>query len=502
MAGRKSTAFMELAIGATIIAGVVILVVMLMAWGNSLSLLGSRYRVLVGMANVGGLKEGAPVKMGGFQIGRVASIQIRPGSTEMELVLDIDDNRDLPKDSTGKVSTAGLVGDAFMEIVPGKSPEMLAKAATAAEADHIESTPLPDMSELMVKVNSFGEQLNILTANLNDIVGDIQFRKSLKSMAVNLDNVSYQANLILQRSQSVVDNINTASKNVADLSVTLKDGVEKAGADISRISGSAEELLTAVKDKATGTLDNIERVTGSAGELLDTVKGRAEGTLDNIDHITGSASELLATVKTRTEGTLDNLDAGVTDIRNAVNSTIGSPEVAKNLAGAIANINSVTALLAKRNDATEQLLLNLGDMTDNLKAVSVRVRAISEGVDPASVSATLASLNSAIGSMSSAIDSMTEVVDKVKAEPVLALSINKAADRIVKMKFDEMAKQRIRDADSTLEEVNRWVRKNMDQGVFDDPAYSHETRPYVLPERASPQITGGSASERQSYMIE
>jgi phospholipid/cholesterol/gamma-HCH transport system substrate-binding protein len=71
MAGRKSTATMELAIGATIIAGVIILVVMLMAWGNSTSLLGRHYRVVVNMTNVGGLKEGAPVKMGGFQIGRV-----------------------------------------------------------------------------------------------------------------------------------------------------------------------------------------------------------------------------------------------------------------------------------------------------------------------------------------------------------------------------------------------------------------------------------------------
>ncbi len=302
MAGKKSTATMELAIGATIIAGVLILIVMLMAWGNSTSILGSHYRVVVNMANVGGLKEGAPVKMGGFQIGSVATIQLKRGSTEMEIVLDIDENIILPKSSTAKVATAGLVGDAFMEIVPGKSSEYLRRATSLADAEHIESSPLPDMSELMTKVNNFGEQLNILTANLNDIVGDLQFRKSLKSMAVNIDNVSYQANLILQRTQTVFDDIEHAAQN------------------ISAITDSAK-------------------------------------------------------------GTVENLDAGITDARNALASTLGNPEVAKNIAGAIANINSVTDLLAKRNSSTEELIDNLAALSGDMKAVAAQVRAITGDID-------------------------------------------------------------------------------------------------------------------------
>ncbi|MCC8189561.1 MAG: MlaD family protein, partial [Planctomycetes bacterium] len=234
MAGRKQTATMELAIGASIIAAVIILIVMLMAWGNSSSILGSHYRVVVNMVNVGGLKEGAPVKMGGFQIGRVASIQIRPGGTDMEIVLDIDESRSLPRDSTAKVSTAGLVGDAFMEIIPGTSAESLRRAATVAEADRLESSPLPDLSELFVKVNEFGDQLTILTTNLNDIVGDPEFRRNVKSLATNMDALSYQANLILQRGQVVMDSIEKvaanaekAAENVASLSVTLNESVAR-----------------------------------------------------------------------------------------------------------------------------------------------------------------------------------------------------------------------------------------------------------------------------------
>lgn len=448
MAGRKSTATMELAIGATIIAGILVLIVMLMAWGNSTSLLGRHYRVVVIMTNVGGLKEGAPTKMGGFQIGRVSSIQIKPGSTEMEIVLDIDENRLLPKGSTAKVSTAGLVGDAFMEIVPSKSAETIKRASTVADAERLESSPLPDMSELMSKVNDFGEQLTILTTNLNDIVGNVQFRKSLKSMAVNIDNVSYQANLILQRAQSVVDNIELASQNITTLTATARDSVKDVTADIERITDSAVEIADAAKE----------------------------------------------TVK-KANTTIDNVNGGITDARTAINNTIGNPKFAADLSQAVGNINSVTSMLAKRNDSTEELIENLSKLSGELRTIAVHVREITGKIDPAQ-------LAGALNSMSSAISSMTETVEQIKAEPVLALSVNKAADRIVKMKFDEMSKQpQYRSSDQVLQEINRWVRENMNRGYFADPSHPYETRPYVMPNTAQP-ATAAPATSRKPYIVE
>ena len=420
MAGRKQTATMELAIGATIIAGIIILIVMLMAWGNSTSFLGRHYRVVVNMINVGGLKEGAPVKMGGFQIGRVASIQIRSGATDMEIVLDIDESRLLPKGSSAKVSTAGLVGDAFMEIIPGKSTENIRRATTVAEAERLESAPLPDLSELFTKVNDFGDQLTILTTNLNDIVGDAQFRKSVKSLATNIEAVSYQANLILQRGQNVVDNIEKASLNVANLSDTIKKSVEEVTSEIERVSDIALE----VAEKAKGTIDNI--------------------------------------------------DGAVTDIRGGVNSTINNSEFTAHLNAVIRNLDTTTTGIAKRSDDIDQMITSINALSADLKVISGNVREISGSVDPAAVAATVNTLNGAIASM-------TEVVERIKAEPVLALSVNKAADRIVKMKFDEMSRDpNFKTSDAVLGEINRWIRDSMNRGHMIDPRYTHESRPYVL----------------------
>ena len=427
MAGRKQTASMELAIGATIIAGIIMLIVMLMAWGNSTSFLSRHYRVVVNMVNVGGLKEGAPVKMGGFQIGRVASIQIRPGGTDMEIVLDIDEDRLLPEGSSAKVSTAGLVGDAFMEIIPGKSTETIRRAATVADAARLESAPLPDMSEILVKVNEFGDQLTILTANLNDVIGDVQFRKNLKSLANNIDAVSYQANLLLQRGQNVVDNVELATQNIAVLSNTLKDSVEQV-------------------------TDNIEDVTARAREIADSAKSA-----------------------------INNIDGGITDARDAIRHTIGDPDVAANLASAIKNINTVTDTLAKHQESLAKALENSGELSRDLKEVTARVRDITNAIEVTAVSKTITQISTAMDGVTLALGSMTEIVDKIKAEPVLALSVNKAADRIVKMKFDEMSRQpQFRNTDAVLDEINRWVQDALRRGHFPDPAYPYDKRPYTM----------------------
>ncbi len=615
MAGRKSTATMELAIGATIIAGIIILIIMLMAWGNTSSILARHYRVIVNMPNVGGLKEGAPVKMGGFQIGRVASIQIRPGGTDMELVLDIDENRLLPSGSTAKVSTAGLIGDAYLEIIPGSSSDMVKRSATIADAQRLASVPSGDISEVLAKVNAFGDQITVLTNNLNDIVGDAQFRQNLKSLANNLDNVSYQANLILQRGQSVIDNIDTASQNVARLTGVLQDSVVKVTGDVEKITDAAlsiaeevktnlvevkdvvdgakkamqgvndfvakandsmttvQDTLATAKDgvktivdsatdsmhkvneavvtakatlesaktgveqiiaqandsmtkvnetivvtkdgvghivaKATDSMDKVNEtivvakdgvghIVQKATDSMDKVNETVVTVKDNVTTVLHSANDAMATIKTSAEKMptiLDNVNAGVTDARNAVHSTIGDPALAQNLRQTIANVNQVTGLLANRRDATDQLITNLAGLSGDLRGIAGQVKGITGSIDPALIP-------NALNSINMAIRSMTEVVEQIKKEPVLALSINKAADRIVKIKFDEMAKNpAIRTSDQLLQEINRWVNEGMNRGYFRDASYPYNARPYVLEEPARPMVVT-PATEKRPYMIE
>ena len=88
--------------------------------------LGGSYRLKARFGNVGALSVGAPVKMAGVAIGRVAEVHADPVRLDAEVVLAIDGKYDqIPDDSAAAVFTSGLIGTQYVAIQPGGSPEML-----------------------------------------------------------------------------------------------------------------------------------------------------------------------------------------------------------------------------------------------------------------------------------------------------------------------------------------------------------------------------------------
>ena len=414
-------------IGFTTVASGVILIVMLIVWGNTASIFTRNYLLTASLTNVSELKSGAPVKIGGFQIGRVSAISMRPDRTDLEVVMDISEAHSIPRGSTVRVSTAGMVGDSFLEIVPGNSREPLRKGVILAEAENLESAAAPDLAQIMSRVDKFGEQLTIFTANLNDIVGEDEFRASVKRLVSNMESVSYQANILLQRGQTIVDNVELATRNVSLLSAKLKDDLSRLSDDVSR---------------------SVVRLASQTEEIA-----------------------------ARTDAAVANLDGGITDIRQAVGRTLGNPQLADDLAGGVADLRSVAGVMAEKGRRVGNIIDNLEAVSADLRETSAKAGEIAGAVDPASVAG-------AVNRISGAIESFSEVVEKIKAEPVLALSVNKAADRIVKAKFDEMSRNpNMRSADAMLEEINRWFRKGMERGRLADPAYEPDERPYLLDQR-------------------
>ncbi len=87
---------------------------------------GDSYTVKARFTNVGQLKERAPVKIAGVRIGSVKSIELEPQQLDALVELSIDKHFDqIPDDSSAAVFTSGLLGDQYIALRPGGSPEML-----------------------------------------------------------------------------------------------------------------------------------------------------------------------------------------------------------------------------------------------------------------------------------------------------------------------------------------------------------------------------------------
>ena len=86
---------------------------------------GESYSIKARFTNIGQLKLRAPVKVAGVRVGSVSDIVLEPDKLDALVTLSIDKHFDkIPDDSAAAVFTSGLLGDQYVALQPGGSPDM------------------------------------------------------------------------------------------------------------------------------------------------------------------------------------------------------------------------------------------------------------------------------------------------------------------------------------------------------------------------------------------
>jgi len=89
---------------------------------------GESFGLTARFTNIGQLKDRAPVKLAGVTIGTVRSIVLDGTALDAVVTLDIDARfNEIPDDSSLSIYTSGLLGDQYVAIKPGGSPDFMAE---------------------------------------------------------------------------------------------------------------------------------------------------------------------------------------------------------------------------------------------------------------------------------------------------------------------------------------------------------------------------------------
>jgi phospholipid/cholesterol/gamma-HCH transport system substrate-binding protein len=83
------------------------------------------YKIIAEFDNIGDIGNGSDVKISGVKIGVVDSQSLNTQNYRAKLTLNINDNIELPTDSSAKIASSGLLGGKFIAIEPGADEEML-----------------------------------------------------------------------------------------------------------------------------------------------------------------------------------------------------------------------------------------------------------------------------------------------------------------------------------------------------------------------------------------
>ena len=157
----------ELKTGAVVFLALLVLVVMLYKTGD-LDFGKKGYTVTTRLQRADGIKKFSPVRLEGVEVGEVKDLKFIYDSekTSIEAVIWVSGDTKLRKDSLAVVSNLGLMGEKYIEIKSGVSPEFVEAGAA------IESKTPVSMEEVFELVHGTLGDARKFINNLNGVVGD------------------------------------------------------------------------------------------------------------------------------------------------------------------------------------------------------------------------------------------------------------------------------------------------------------------------------------------
>ena len=171
------TRALELKVGIFVFIGMIILVVFVLMIGDfRLINPGYKFKISFGFAN--GVTVSAPVRLSGVEVGEVKGINIGYNKeTKKPLVLiDVWVKKDakIPDDSRVWVNMLGLLGEKYIEIIPGENYNyLLNEDSLIVGEDPISIQELTDLSrEIALQIGEMVEDVSLTLDKLNTTTFD------------------------------------------------------------------------------------------------------------------------------------------------------------------------------------------------------------------------------------------------------------------------------------------------------------------------------------------
>lgn len=175
-----------------------ILMIMVISIGKENSIFDSKVEIKALVSNVSNLKRGSYVELKGIRIGSVKSIQII-SEDEVEIGMEVlqKELQWIKQDSRVAISTAGLVGDKFVEIFKGSK----SSPVFDPEKDTLKSDDFTDIKKILNKGDNIAtttekilNKLDLILENLGDGRVIVDAVHSLNNSAKNLEKITTDVN--------------------------------------------------------------------------------------------------------------------------------------------------------------------------------------------------------------------------------------------------------------------------------------------------------------------
>jgi phospholipid/cholesterol/gamma-HCH transport system substrate-binding protein len=124
---------LELAVGVFLLIGILCLAYISVKLGRLEVVGGGYYTLYADFVQAGGVKPGSSVEIAGVEIGRVKSVRLENYEAKVELL--ISRGVAIQEDAIASIRTKGLIGEKFVQIMPGGSDKIIPSGGKIRETE-------------------------------------------------------------------------------------------------------------------------------------------------------------------------------------------------------------------------------------------------------------------------------------------------------------------------------------------------------------------------------
>jgi phospholipid/cholesterol/gamma-HCH transport system substrate-binding protein len=235
----------EIKVGIFVIVGLIVAGVLIFLVGDERRVFDKHFTLNADFDDVAGLKPGAPVRMGGIDVGSVQSVSFGDNAADRKLHVRISvvsgAHERIREDSIVTIANKGLLGDKMLEITQGGEGKPI-----IPDNGKIKSQPPDDLQKYLTKANEILDLAKSTLKNLETVTGtaaDKDLQADLKASVSSIRRLLGDA----AANDGFVHRLLT-DKQMADHLDSVFVEAARAGRSFDRIAVDVRYLLRQVKE--------------------------------------------------------------------------------------------------------------------------------------------------------------------------------------------------------------------------------------------------------------
>jgi len=312
--------------------------------------------------DIGGLRAGGDVRIGGFKVGVVRRIELveSPGEPPRIVVrCAVPVRFQIRKDARVRVQDT-LTGSSWLNFDSLGTPgaPLLASTDTLTGRPSAMTTLLASASDVAPEIRDTVRDVRTVTVpKVNNAVD--HYTLVAQHGTALIKHVRSKIDPIVERYYALADTAKDAAGHLRDLFGETKGDFKTTMANVSAASGTVKEKLPSIMEKVDGTLTKVQTAVESANVALEDVKTTAT----NIKDVSASARSVIVGNRSKIDGMIaslkttgDNLKYASAEIRRSPWRLLYKPSP-----GEVANLNLY--------DSARQFAEGANDLNDAASAL-------------------------------------------------------------------------------------------------------------------------------------